>query len=136
MNSQFYKMMLWLYSFKIYIYNDNSWYFYYHLEMQASKNGNSVVLFLYNCIKINLNKFHNIKTVLLMSDVIGGQNWNNTIKKCCVWFSKIHKVELIHLYPVHVQMQCQCNQNFALVCNILKIKNRDSKGMVRGDSNI
>lgn len=119
-NSQFYKRMLWLYVFNVHIYNDDSSYFYCHMETHSSKNGNSVVSFLYDCLKKNLQKFPNIKVIVLLSDATGGQNRNTTMTKFCNWFAKVHKVEIIALYPVRGHSFSQCDRNFGLVRNKVK----------------
>lgn len=130
-NSQFYKRMLWLYPFNIHVYNDDSSFFYCHMENHAGKNGNSVVSFLYDCLKKLLNKpnFSNIKTVVLMSDATGGQNRNTTVTKFCVWFAKVHNLEVVHLYPVRGHSFSQCDRNFGLVRN--KVKNKEVIGSAR-----
>lgn len=127
-NSQFYKRMLWLYVFNIHVHNDDSSFFYCHMETHAGKNGNSVVSFVNDCLMNILKKpkFSNITTIVLLSDATSGQNRNTTITKFCAWFARLHNVEVIHLYPVRGHSFSQCDRNFGLVRN--KIKNREVIG--------
>lgn len=125
-NSQFYKRCLWLYVFNVHVFNDDSSYFYCHMETQASKNSNSVVSFVYDTLKKNLQKFPNTKTIVLMSDATGGQNRNATVTKFCTWFAKTHEIEVVHLYPVRGHSFSQCDRNFGLVRS--KIKKREVIG--------
>lgn len=77
-------------------------FFYCHMETHASKNGNSIVLFINDCLVKILKKpkFSNVTTLVLLSDATGGQNRNTTVTKFCAWFARLRNVEVIHLYPV------------------------------------
>lgn len=119
-NSQFYKRLLWLYAFNIHVFNNNESFFYCFMESQAAKNANSVASFLYDFLEKYLRKNSEIKTVVLLSDSAGGQNRNSTMIKFCSWFSKVHNVELIQLFPVRGHSFTQCDRNFGLVRTFLK----------------
>ena len=62
-NTQFYKRMFWLYCFNIHVFNDDSSYCYTFTECDGNKNPNSVVSFLYDCLKKQNNKFPELRTV-------------------------------------------------------------------------
>lgn len=119
-NSQFYKRLLWLYAFNIHVFNNDESYFYCFMETQSDKNSNSVVSFLYECLKQNLQIFKEVKTVVLLSDSAGGQNRNSTMVKFCSWFSKVFGVEVLQLFPVRGHSFSQCDRNFGLVRSKIK----------------
>ena len=114
-NDQFYKRMLWLYAFNVHVHNDDASYFYTYTENQGAKNSNSVASFLHDCLKQNLKKFSNVKTIVLLSDATSGQNRNITITKFCSWFSRVHNLSIVQLFPVRGHSFSQCDRNFGLI---------------------
>lgn len=121
-NNQFYKRMFWLYNFNIHVFNDESSYCYTFTECDGTKNANSVVSFLYDCLKKQLQKFPDISTVILLSDATGGQNRNFLMTKFTSWFSRVHNVDVMQLFPVRGHSFSQCDRNFGLISNAIRKK--------------
>lgn len=125
-NNQFYKRMFWLYCFNIHVFNDDSSFLYAFTECDGVKNPNSVISFLYDCLKKQIQKFPNVSTVVLLSDATGGQNRNFLMSKFTSWFARVFKMDLIQIFPVRGHSFSQCDRNFGLVRN--KIKNQEMIG--------
>lgn len=72
-NSQFYKIFLWLYIFYVHCHNDDSSTLYWYLENEGNKNSNTVCSLLYDYISRKMRD--SVKTVVFFSDVggVGGK---------------------------------------------------------------
>lgn len=120
-NNQFYKRMFWIYCFNISVFNDKSSYCYTFTECDGAKNSNSVISFLYDCLKKQLQKFPNISKVVLLSDATWGQNRNFLMKRFNAWFARVHEKNVMQGFPVRGYSFSQCDRNFGL--NRKSIKN-------------
>lgn len=120
--SQFYKRLLWLYTFNVHIHNDNTSYMYTFMETEGKKDANSVASFLYDCLKKKLVEFPRVKKIVFLSDGAGGQNKNKTIVSFGCWFAKVYNVDITHMFPVRGHSFSQCDRNFGIFKTLLKKK--------------
>lgn len=118
--AQFYKRLLWLYTFNVHCHNDGSSSFFCFLESESKKDPNSVCSFLYHVIHQKLEKMPHIKKVVLLSDSCGGQNKNSTMVMFGGWLSRAFNVEVEHLFPVRGHSFSQCDRNFGKYGILLK----------------
>lgn len=66
----------------------------------SAKKYNSVVSFLNHCLLKNMKRYPQIKTVVLLSDSVGGQNQNIILIKLFNGVGKAYDVETIQLLTV------------------------------------
>lgn len=113
--AQFYRRLIWLYIFNIPNVKDGTSRMYSFLEGQARKNPDSVVSFLFHYLQDEVTKANpRITKIILLSDAAGSQNKNISIVQFCLWFSRLHNIEIQHVYPVRGHSFNSCDRNFAL----------------------
>lgn len=120
--SQFYKRLIWMFTFNIHSYEDNDSIFYTYLESEGPKNSASVASYLYTFLmeKLRSPAFAKKKEIIIFSDAAGGQNKNMAISKFLSWFAKKENKTIEQIFPVRGHSYNQCDRNFGLYGRVVK----------------
>ena len=122
---QFYKRLIWMYIFNVYVHNSNESFMYSMIEGQASKNPDSVISFIFDALqKILIAYPSRYRRVIFFSDAAGSQNKNSSMVKFCLWCSRFFNIEIVHIFPERGHSFCQCDRNFSYFRQKTKCKER------------